>query len=110
MAHWKTDVARARWRADLFEYAAAALRSVGFTQEADGKDAKAHNAREFADACERFEVLRESEKGSAAYDAAREAFLEIRSARRAAGANEPAVKTINNFSEPSDDELLGVQS
>lgn len=110
MSEWQVDVARARWRADLWEYTAAALDSVGLTDDADAKRAKIKNAREFADACERFETLKATARDTPEYEAARAEFIALRTARRVAKGgpvDNARISSVNNFSEPSDDELVG---
>lgn len=103
MAHWKVDVARARWRGDLLEIAAAGLRSIGDEVNAATKDAEAALHREFADVCERFETERT--------EATKLALIALRSHWRAIGEalGKPPVLVVNNFSEPSDDDLIGAK-
>ena len=99
----QSDARRARWRADLNDYGSAALRAAGFTAMADEHAAAAAEQRTYADLMVELAaakagndpvVLRDTKIKVAAY----------RETQRLFGAPRPGV--INNFSEPTDAELI----
>jgi hypothetical protein len=130
MSH--TDAARARWRADLREFGAGALDSAGLSDMAAEHLAEAASLRTYADlmvdlatAKEAFAAARDavpfptSHAGLDAYLAevaalpeaaalavVKDTVVAFRRNRRTVGP--PTVGLVNNFSEPSDAELIAL--
>lgn len=109
MTTWQADVARARWRADLLDYGAAGHEGFGDTSTADQKRAEAERMRAFADANEEYEnAIHGLDRNSDEFRRAQEKFVAARLASRMKRLDEGvSVAVVNNFPEPSDDELLG---
>jgi hypothetical protein len=107
MSH--TDAARARWRADLREFGAGALDSAGLSDMAAEHLAEAASLRTYADlmvdlatAKDAFAALPEA----AALAVVKDTVVAFRRNRRTVGP--PTVGLVNNFSEPSDAELIAL--
>jgi predicted RNA-binding protein with PUA domain len=99
------DAARARWRADLHEYGAAALRIGGLNDMAVANDAEAASLRAYA------VLMEELAAAKAAGDPVvlRAKKLEVvafREARRSSNVIRPV--TMDNIAEPSDDDLIAL--
>jgi hypothetical protein len=108
-------VNRERWRADLEELHAGLLGKVGLVHDLVQKTASAELRRAEADAAEELEVLRAAflakpsdKRARDDYKAAGRALHEMRRHWRGlgelAGTRRPVV-TLNDFSEPTDEEL-----
>jgi len=99
------DAARAKWRADLHEYGAAALRIGGLNDMADASDAETANLRAYALL---MEELAAAKTGGDA-EALRAKKLEVNAFRQAArSSNVVRPGAIDNFAEPSDDDLIAL--
>ena len=101
-------IARCLWRADLLDYTAAGLASFGDqtgaaakTAEAELQRLEAANAQALLDA----RVSEDVAAVRAASDACRAGRSYWRQIKEMVGPD--GIQTINNFSEPSDDELVG---
>lgn len=97
------DAARANWRADLQEYTAEAMRSAGLTDLADEQDREAASKREYA------ALMTELADAKAAgdktvLDGVKRRVIAFRHAMRTSAGSRPI--TLDNFSEPSDSELI----
>lgn len=99
------DSARARWRADLHEYGAAALRVGGLTAMADDSDAEAARLRNYADLIDDLAAAKAG-TDKVALRNAKQAVLAHRQASRSGNAIRPGI--IDNFAEPSDDDLIAM--
>lgn len=105
------DAARARWRADLHEFGAAALDSAGLADMANKSTIQAVSLREYAD------LMDELAAAKAAYDPevsasvavlrdVKQRVIAFRAAERTFGG--PRIGVIDNIAEPSDDELTAL--
>jgi hypothetical protein len=97
------DARRARWRADLHEYGADALASAGLTQMAETSIKSAASLRQYADLMDRLTAA----KAGTDKNALREVKIEViafRKEQREHGIARPGV--LNDFAEPSDDDLI----
>ena len=97
------EIARSIWRAELCEYSSAALREAGFDNIADEKDSIAKYHRDHA------AILQDlfDAKASGDPDILSETIVRVAAFRadsRTQGVARPGI--LNNFTEPSDDELL----
>ena len=99
------DAARARWRADLHEYGAAALRVGGLNDMAAQSDAKAASLREYADLLDDLAAAKEAGDPDE-LRAVKQQVLAFRQAARSSNDIRPGV--MDNFTEPSDDELIAL--
>lgn len=105
----KTDAARARWRADLHEYGAAALKGAGLEEMAADSTAEVDYLRAYADLMEELSDAKEafyakkSEASRAVLDNIKRRVHDFRVASASTARPTPGV--INNISEPSDSEL-----
>lgn len=102
------DAARANWRADLHDYAAAGMAAGGLTGMADQATAEANHKREYA------ALMVELANAKAGYTADRsvgpKAILDdvkrrVAAFRLAERTDTVRVGIVNDFSEPSDSEL-----
>lgn len=104
------DAARCRWRADLHEYGAAAMRSAGLEAMADENAARAVHLREYADLLDELaaaKAAREANPSPETREAVKEVSTRIDAFRVAAADNQPPQAAfVNNFSEPTDAELI----
>lgn len=99
------DARRARWRADLHEYGAAVLNDAGLTNMADEHATRASALRDYAALVEELAGAKASGDAVAIRDAKR-AVVDFRRIERETGAATPAA--VNNFAEPSDDDLIAL--
>ena len=102
----ESDARRARWRADLHEYGGAAARAAGLTRLADDSDVAAATNRDYAD------LMVELAAAKAGTDIAvikevKTRVVAFRAAWRG-DVDQPRVGIINNFTEPTDAELIGL--
>jgi len=107
----QSDARRARWRADLHDYGADALRTAGLPAMADEHATAAAEQRTYA---ELMDELAAAKAGNAANPgsewhatnlrATKIKVAAYRETQRLLGAPRPGV--INNFSEPTDAELI----
>lgn len=123
------DARRAAWRADLLEHGANGLRKFGDTTNADTKVAEAALHREFAMMTDNLHAARTAMESAMKFDKAagrmlcsdpklveaeRAAQLDIAHAREywanvgAASGTFQTGSVVNNFMEPSDEELIGL--
>lgn len=101
--------ARCNWRADLHEYAAAGHESFGDATTAAGKRNEAENLRREADLATRYVAAKEAKDGPLAdllCAELREHRRQWRESRSDPARGVPSLSVVNNFSEPSDAELL----
>lgn len=105
------DARRARWRADLHEYGAAALRSAGLDAMADASDAEIAWGRAYADLLQELgeaKAARAADPGSSAallvLQDVKARIVAFRQALRVSDVPRPGI--VNNISEPSDAELI----
>jgi hypothetical protein len=96
------DAARARWRADLREFTGTALRSAGLDAMADQAEAEIRDEREYADLMDELAAAKAGDDRDVLHDVKRR-VTDWRRARRTGGVIRPGV--VNNFAEPTDDEL-----
>lgn len=103
------DAARANWRADLHEYAAAGMAAGGLSGRADDEAAQAASKREYAAL---MVELANAKAGFAAdgslgpkaiLDDVKQRVVAFRRDERLKGVS---VRTLDNFIEPSDAELV----
>lgn len=99
------DAARARWRADLHEFGAAALTSAGLTSMADESTTQAVALREYATLMDELAAAKAA-GDPVALRAKKIEVMAFRAAERTFGSPRPGV--LNNFAEPSDDELTAL--
>ena len=99
----KAWVARERWRAGVNEAGADAADSVGLTRDAEIKREAAQYQRLLADATE--EYATQCETHGLKSPEAKRAALRLRQARAAVRSSGTTVGVVNNFSEPTDEEL-----
>lgn len=115
-----TTANRERWRADLRDFHAAAYDKGGLTAEADAKRSEAELGRVYADLCDELEAARaaaldengRSNGDAAAWRAFKDAQAEVRAFRElwrgigeVTGTRSGKSAVVNNFAEPSDEEL-----
>lgn len=100
-----TDAARARWRADLHEYGSAALRVGGLEAMAVDSDTEAARLRDYANL---LDALAAAKAGGdpEVLRTVKQQILAHRQAARSSNAVRPGV--MDNFTEPSDDELIAL--
>lgn len=105
------DSRRAAWRADLHRFSAEALRLAGLDAQADAEDTAAAMKAEEAqiildlDAAKRtFRSSAQTDDDRAGYQAAKNDIQARRQALKQAGPPRPGI--VDNFSEPSDAELI----
>lgn len=96
------DAARARWRADLHDFGAAALNSAGLTGLATDNAASAFSLREYADLMDSLAAAKAA-GDPVALRAVKTEVIAFRAAERTFGP--PRVGVVSDFPEPSDDEL-----
>jgi hypothetical protein len=97
------DAARARWRADLREFGAAALDAAGLADMAAEHTAEAASLRAYADLMDELAAA----KAGGDRNTIKEVSVRVaafRKERRTAGP--PTIGLVHNFSEPSDAELI----
>lgn len=102
-------VERCKWRADLHEFAAAGHESFGDTVTAEGKRNEAANLRREAELSERYVAAKESgdqDLTDLLAGELREHRRQWREARSDPARGVPSVSIVNNFAEPSAEELL----
>lgn len=105
----KTDAARARWRADLHEYGASALKNAGLKEMAADSSEEVAYLRAYADLMDELADA----KAAHASDATPATLAVLKDVKNrvvafrssAANANRPTPGVVNNISEPSDSEL-----
>lgn len=103
------NAARAEWRADLHEYAAAGKASFGDTAGAEASRREAENLRREADLSLRFVAAKEAHDELQADALAQELRAhrqQWRSERSDPARGVPALSILNNFTEPSDSDHL----
>lgn len=99
------DAARAKWRADLHEYGSAALRVGGLEAMALDSDAEAARLREYADLLDDLAAA----KAGGDPEVLRTVKQQIRAHRQAVRlSNVIRPGVMDNFTEPSDDELIAM--
>jgi hypothetical protein len=101
----KAWVARERWRAALNDYGADLADTVGLTGDAAAKRAAAANQRLMADAAEEYATTRD--QYGAKSPEGKQAARRLRQVRAAVRSEGTSVGIVNNFSEPSDEDLEG---
>lgn len=101
----RTDAARARWRADLHEYGAAALRIGALGGLADASDNEAASLRDYATLMDALADAKDAGDETVLRTVKAE-VLAFRQAARGSNTIRPGV--LDNFVEPSDAELTAL--
>lgn len=97
------DSARARWRADLQDYGAAALRTAGLVDMADKTEKEAAANRAYAALMDELAAA----KAEGDPDKLRAVKLRVRAYRETTRSSGPVrIGIVNDFAEPSDAELI----
>lgn len=99
------DAARARWRADLLEYGAAALAGAGLDRQAEESTIAAAENRWYADLMDELAAAKAGDDPHVLREV-KQKVRDYRKNRRESGP--PALVSVNNFAEPSDDELIAL--
>lgn len=97
------DARRARWRADLHEFGASVLSGAGLNKMADEHTEQAASLRDYAVLIEDLALAKAGDSPEALH-AAKIAIRNFRQAQREGGI--PVPRVMNDFVEPSDDELI----
>ena len=99
----QSDARRARWRADLNDYGADALRSAGLPAMADEHATAAAEQRTYAHLMDALAAAKAGNDPQVLHDVKLQVAA-YRQTQRLLGTPRPGI--INNFSEPTDAELI----